>query len=281
MIRRLFGALGLCALVACTVGAQRATGPLRITQFDVGQGDAALIRTPEGRNILIDAGPAKADFVAALRRLGVDTIDLFVASHNHADHIGAAPMVFSAFVVRAYVDNGVPHTTATYRRTLEAVEREPNLVYLRSTNRNIQVGSVSIQILPPPHTRNSQNDNSVGVLVRYGSFRALFTGDAQVNELGAWLEAELVSRVQFLKISHHGASNGTTVVFATVTSPDIAVISVGRNNRYGHPSLLTERRWRARGAKLYRTDIHGNITVEVDSAGLTTVTTSSSLLQFQ
>lgn len=170
MIRRLFGALGLCALVACTAGAQRATGPLRITQFDVGQGDAALIRTPEGRNILIDAGPAKADFVAALQRLGVDTIDLFVASHNHADHIGAAPMVFSAFVVRAYVDNGVPHTTATYRRTLEAVEREPNLVYLRSTNRNIQVGSVSIQILPPPILETVKTTTLLAFLCDMGRF---------------------------------------------------------------------------------------------------------------
>ncbi|HEU4746918.1 MAG TPA: MBL fold metallo-hydrolase, partial [Gemmatimonadaceae bacterium] len=103
---------------------------LSLRQLDVGQGDAALITTPEGKRILIDAGPDAYLVAGILRREGIDTLDLVVASHGHADHIGGMPSVFQAVTVRAYMDNGVTHTTATYARTIAAAEREPGLQYL-------------------------------------------------------------------------------------------------------------------------------------------------------
>src|SRR3954469_12916251 len=131
---------------------------LLIRQLDVGQGDAALIISPEGKRILIDAGHSEDAVAFILRNAGIDTIDLVVASHAHADHIGGMPAVLSSLVVRAYVDNGIPYTTGIYARTLSALENAQGLQYLQAKDRTITVGSVTLRILPPPGIDNSQNN---------------------------------------------------------------------------------------------------------------------------
>lgn len=244
----------------------QAARPLLIRQFDIGQGDAALITTPEGRRILIDAGPGNGAVVMALAREGIDTLDLVVASHNHADHIGGMPMVFAAFVVKAYVENGVPHTTATYRRTLDAIEREAGLQYLRATDRVITIGTVTVRILAPPRSDGTHNNNSVGTLIEYGAFRALYTGDSETPELMAWLASGRVPRVTLVKVAHHGGTNGTTAEWVRATSPAIAIISVGGNS-YGHPAPNVEQLWAAGGAKVYRTDRDGPLEVAAKPDG--------------
>lgn len=249
----------------------RAAPRLNIRQLDVGQGDAALITTPEGRTILIDAGPGATKVAELLRKEGIDTLDLVIASHNHADHIGGMAAVFSAVVVRAYVENGLPHTTATYRRTLAAVEREAGLRYLEATDRVITLGSVTMRILPPSGTDDSQNNNSVGVLIEYGRFRALYIGDAEHPALADWLGAGRISRATLVKVSHHGSWNGTTARLVEAAAPAIALISVGAANRYGHPSPQVEKSWSDRGAFVYRTDINGTIDVMADRDGSFTV----------
>lgn len=254
--------------------AQKPEPSLRIRQLDVGQGDAALITTPEGRRILIDAGPNPSAVAALLRRDGVDTLDLVIASHSHADHIGGMPMVFASFVVRAYVDNGIPNTTSIYRRVLTAVEREHGLQYLRATDRTISVGSdVKLHILPPAHLDSSQNNNSVGVLVEYGRFSALYTGDSEHDELAAWLRDKRVPHVSFVKIAHHGSWNGTTAALVKATSPEVVVISVGQPNGYGHPSPNALKQWSTATTRVYRTDRDGEVDVTAARDGRLTVQT--------
>src|SRR4051812_33444226 len=148
------------------------TAHLSIDQLGVGQGDAALITTADGKHVLIDGGPDRHVVAQFLKERRIDTLDLVIASHAHADHIGGLPEVFSSVVVRAYMDNGIPYTTATYTRTLSAVEHEDGLQYLRPTARTITLGSTTLRILPPSRADNSQNNNSVGVLVEFGRFRA-------------------------------------------------------------------------------------------------------------
>ena len=248
-----------------------AAGVLRLRQLDVGQGDAALITTPEGRRILIDTGP-DADQVAALLRVErIDTLDLVIASHNHADHIGGMPRVFDAVVVRAYVENGIPQPTAIYRRTIGAIEREAGLLYLRASDRVISVGSVSVRILASPGVSTSQNNNSVGVLVEHGAFRALFTGDSELPQLVAWLRQGRIPRVTVVKVAHHGSRNGTAPELVRATAPAIALISAGRGNNYGHPSPQVELLWSAGGARVYRTDRHGTIDLEATTDGRFTI----------
>lgn len=244
-----------------------ASGVLRLRQLSVGQGDAALITTPEGRRILIDAGPSThvvADLLWAER---IDTLDLVIASHNHADHIGGIAEVFFSYAVRAYVENGIPHTTGVYQRTLAAVEQEPGLQYLEATDRTITVGSVRLRLLPPPRTDNSQNNNSVGVLIEYGRFRALYTGDSEQPELESWLRDGRAAMVTVVKVAHHGSWNGTSDVWTRATRPAVAIISVGPGGRYGHPSPDVERQWAAVGARVYRTDRDGTIEVAATADG--------------
>lgn len=231
---------------------------LELRFLDVGQGDAALIREG-GKTALIDAGSAGVR--SYLRALGIDTIDLVVASHNHADHIGGMTGVLGAAVVRFYLENGVPHTTATYQRTIQAVQAS-GAQYLRPTTRTLTLGNARLRVLPPPPNVGDQNNSSVGILVQYGEFRAILTGDSEQLELQYWLEHDSIPQVTVVKIAHHGSPNGTTPAWIQATRPQVAVISVGAGNSYGHPSAGVIQTWERAGATVYRTDRDGTVIVQ-------------------
>src|SRR6266545_503279 len=252
-----------------------AAGPLTGQQLelrfvDVGQGDAVIIRQG-GKTALVDAGRS-GEITLQLRGLGLDTIDLAVASHNHADHIGGMATGLTQFVVRYYLDNGVPHTTATYQRTVQAVAAS-GAQYLRPTARTIGLGSATLRVMPPPPGAGDQNNGSVGILVEFGEFRTLLTGDAELPELEYWLRYDSVPGVQIVKVAHHGSRNGTSPQWAERTRPAAAVISVGARNAYGHPSPQAIWQWEAVGARVYRTDRDGSVLVLANRDGTFVVTT--------
>lgn len=227
----------------------------RLVLLDVGQGDAIVVRSPEGKTALVDAGPG--DITAQLQALSVDTIDLAIASHPHADHIGGMEAVFRTFPVRYYMDNGATHTTATYRSLMQWLERS-TVTYLEPTARAITLGSVTLRILPPPAS-GDHNNRSVGVVIAFGEFTAILTGDSERRELEYFRQLG-VPDVAVLKAAHHGANNGVTPAWLAPTSPEVVVISAGRGNSYGHPhagalSLYLQT------ASVYRTDLHGTITI--------------------
>lgn len=203
---------------------------------------------------------------ARLRALRVDTIDLLVASHNHADHIGGITGVLAGTTVRFYLDNGVPHTTATYERTIQAVATR-GVQYLRPTARTITLGAARLLVLPPPPHAQDQNNSSVGILIDYGAFRALLTGDSEQLELQYWLEHDSIPRVTVVKVAHHGSRNGTSRAWAERTRPAVAVISVGAGNSYGHPSPQAVAQWEAVGARVYRTDRDGTVIIQAKRDG--------------
>jgi len=115
-------------------------------------------------------------------------------------------------------------------------------------------------VLAPLRT-GSQNNSSVGLLLEYGNFRALLTGDAEVLELRHWLATERLPRVQVVKVSHHGSRNGTIPDLVDATRPEVAVISVGAANAYGHPWPATIELWSRAGAQVHRTDLEGTILI--------------------
>ena len=232
---------------------------LRVTFLDVGQGDAVLLETPEGRTALIDAGPG--DIVPLLREMGVAQLDLVIATHPHADHIGGMTGVIEAFPVRYFMDNGDPHSTATYRRLLAALEARPEITYLEAAPRTISLGSATLEVLPLlPRGTVGPNDRSVSVVVRYGDFAALLSGDSEVRQLTHLAGLGVVPALTLLKAPHHGSDNGFTWGFLRVARPRVVVVSVGRNN-YGHPRPAALDAYAAVANETWRTDLHGHVRV--------------------
>jgi beta-lactamase superfamily II metal-dependent hydrolase len=259
----------LLQLVASPLAGQA----LELRFLDVGQGDAVLIRSG-GKEALVDAGRG-AGIVARLAELGVDSLDLFIASHNHADHIGGAEEILGALPVRFYMDNGLPSPTQTWQRLI-ALVRDRGIAYLEATDRTVILGAARLRILPPPFPRReaSQNNSSVGVVVELGAFRALLTGDSEGAELARWLATEDVPDVDVLKAAHHGAANGVSAPWLERTKPEVVVISVGRNS-YGHPHATALGLYAATADQVLRTDQSGDIVVAVAEDGSYRITTGA------
>lgn len=265
----------LAAAALCVCTGRGTAQELELRFLDVGQGDAALIRN-QGKTALIDAGRSST-IVDRLQALGVTSIDLLVASHNHADHIGGAEAVLSSLPVRFYLDNGYPATTQVQSRVLAMVQSK-GIVYLQATARTITLGDATLRIIPPADSADDgdQNNHSVGIILERGHFRALLTGDSQVEEINAWLAAGVIPRVMVLKAPHHGSRNGVTPGWLTATHPDLIVISVGANNSYGHPDLWALRYYQAGGRQVYRTDLNGEVVITVTPEGQYSVRTGNS-----
>lgn len=258
--------LGLAS--ALLVSLASASG-LELHFVDVGQGDALVIVAPDGQTVLYDGGPSAEPLLHYLETLGVRKIDLVVASHAHADHIGGLAEVVARYEPTYFMDNGVPHTTRTYERLLAAVAGAGSEL-LEPTARTLRMGDLTLSVLPPPgDPALGQNDNSVGLLVAYGDFRAAFTGDAEATQFGWWAERhpDLMTEVDVYKSSHHGSENGDTPLSVDRFRPKVVVIGVGAGNAYGHPSGWARRLYGAVGAEVMRTDLHGDVVARVEDDG--------------
>jgi len=235
--------------------------PVRVTFLDVGQGDAVVIQSPEGRTALIDAGPGP-ELASRLRSMGIDTLDLVIASHPHADHIGGMRQILRAMPVRFYMDNGRPHTTATYAAVMDELRSRREVVYLEATPRTIEMATAELHVLPLPADPSTDlNNASVGVVLEHGDFLGFFSGDSERPELTHFLERDAVPDVTLLKAPHHGSDDAVSERFMRAARPEIVVISVGWANRYGHPKPAALRSYGSHADHLLRTDVHGRVTV--------------------
>ena len=252
-----FLSIALAAITLLTIACAHKS--LDVTFLDVGQGDAVLIQAPTGQTVLVDAGAA--DPVSKLLTHGVEQIDLLVASHPHADHIGGMDEILEAFPIRTYLDNGMPYTTDAYQRVMTAIEARPNLTYLSPEPRTITLGETTIEVLDGYTSRTHVNNGSLALLVRHGEFSLLLTGDAETAALRYLTRSYAVPNVTVLKASHHGSDNGFTDSLLAVARPDVVVISVGAGNGFGHPGPQALSAYLSASVLVYRTDIHGSVTV--------------------
>jgi competence protein ComEC len=246
---------------------------LRVHFIDVGQGDAVLIQSPSGQNVLYDAGENATRVRDYLSALGVTEVGLVIASHNHADHIGGLPEVLRTYRPMFYIDNGVPATTQTYARVLEAA-REAGSQLLEPTARRITLGDAALVVVPPPGVAAwDQNDNSVGIVIEYGTFRLSLGGDAEPRQWSWWLihQPEPLQEMQVHKASHHGSINGDTADGLARLSPEAVVVGVGTGNSYGHPDAAALQLYTQQRAAVYRTDVNGTVIVEAQASGAYTV----------
>ena len=248
---------------------------LELHFLDVGQGDSVFIRAPGGRGVLYDGGRSSEVPLEYLRSLGVTQVDLVIASHQDADHIAGLVAVVETYRPRFFLDNGIPHTTQTYFDLLDAVAGAGSQV-LEPTARRITLGEVTLQVLPPPGDAGlDNNDNSVGLIIEYGQFRAALTGDAERPEMNWWAEntPELLVDVEVYKASHHGSENGDSPLSMSTFKPETIIIGAGLGNSYGHPSARALRLYDAIDAQVYRTDLQGTVVVHAKRDGSYAVTT--------
>ena len=210
-----------------------------IEVLDVGQGDSILIRSPEGKTALIDAGPSRTAALTALKRKGITSLDLVALSHHHSDHYGGMDAVVKAMKPRYFVASRSGHATSLYLKLLKTVEAQ-GITFVQPTSKSLRSSSapVELTIFPqPPEDHKEENNNSVGLRLRYGSFSMLLTGDSETTERQWWLrnDPDLVRNCTILKLPHHGSRNGTDTRWLQSVHPELAVASMGKNNDYGHP----------------------------------------------
>nr|WP_322822036.1 MBL fold metallo-hydrolase [Chloroflexus sp.] len=239
--------------------------PLEVHVIDVGQGDSILIRTPEGKTALIDGGYDNGLTLTYLREQGVSQIDVMVASHPHADHIGGLVDVLRALPVKGFWTSGATHTTGTYEQLLDAIDAARVPYYEVQRGDTIPLGRLRFEVLHSNPDANDLNNTSVVLRLAYGSVSFLFTGD--VEEAA---ELDMLSTVRerlnatILKVAHHGSRTSSTAGFLAAVQPRIAVYSAGRDNNYGHPHRETIQALQRVGAAVYGTDEHGTIVIITD-----------------
>ncbi|MET0648754.1 MAG: ComEC/Rec2 family competence protein [Pyrinomonadaceae bacterium] len=247
----------------------------KVFVLDVGQGDSILVVTPGGKTALVDAGePGDGKVIlAALKKYGVDHIDLLVATHAHADHIGAADEVIKGIPVANVLYSGVPNTTKNYEDFLKAVDEKKIPLLRAEPGQTFELGGNAVmRVLAPvePFFKkedlrsggNEPNANSVVTRLDYGAFSMLLTGDAEEQtERERLIKNGANIRATVLKVGHHGSKYATSEDFLKRGEFKYAVISAGLDNRYGHPSQEVLDRLKAAGVKIYRTDFQGEIAI--------------------
>lgn len=261
--------LFILLLLFIAISVSGRTGELTIHFLDVGQADSILLELPNNEIMLIDAGNNSVGrkVVNYLREKGIDTIDYLIGTHPHADHIGGLDDVIDNFEIgRIYLPQ-VIHTSKTFEDVLLAVQRKGKKITPARAGVNI-VDEPDLQIYfisPVRDDYNNLNHYSAVVKVDFLDKSFLFTGDAEKPNEEEMIEkygARLKSHV--LKVGHHGSNTSTTEEFIKIIEPDYAVISAGKDNRYGHPSPLIIERLQKYGIKIYRTDLQGTIIVHSD-----------------
>lgn len=242
-------------------------GELQVHTLDVGNADA-LVLFCDGKTMLIDAGEHNDgdDVTEYLQKMGVTHLHYVIATHADADHIGGMREVLENFTVGEYLmatmPEGAEPTTATYLNLLSFLSERKVRVIKATPGTVRHFGGAEVRVLAPVVESDDSNEQSVVCMVTYGETRFLFMGDA-----GETVEKQLFSEdlhADFLKVSHHGADGATGEDFLRRVKPQVAVISCGKNNPYGHPDAAVVTRLNRAGTTVYRTDRDGHIVVSSD-----------------
>jgi competence protein ComEC len=257
------------------------SGSLSVSFIDVGQGDGVLVQAG-GEDYLIDAGRAEEgpNVVDFLRSRGVgEELDGIVVSNPDADHIGGFLDVFDAFEVRVVYASGDPKGTLTYNTFLRAARDEESHFEVVRAGHLMEWGGVRADVVgPPPGELFSEtNDNSVAILLTYGTARILLAGDAEAREEEYMAGGPYTGPLTLLKVTHHGSNTSSTPLFLSRFPPKIAVIQVGADNPYGHPTPETLDRLQRAGARVFRNDEHGDVIVTIKDENVEVAVTRPAL----
>lgn len=260
----------LALILGVAAGRSVQSDPSDLTFMSVGQGDCTVFRTA-GATVLIDVGPASADFdagrqivVPKLREMGVASVDWILLTHPDLDHVGGLKAVRAAFP-RAKVAISAGFRTAP--KMLESLRKsqidESEVMWLHGVV-TARIGPCKLAVDCPPVTNDEpDNDGCLFVKLTESEATAVLTGDAPIAVENA-LKSDLDWRAEILKVGHHGSRTSCGDAWLSAVRPEYAVVSCGLDNRYGHPNRETELRIGSEGARELRTDLQGDIRFDFD-----------------
>ena len=248
-------------------------GDLVVSFIDVGQGDSILLEQGE-ETMLIDCGPASSQgqLLDYLSERELDTIDYLVLTHPHEDHIGGAVAILESYPVEAVYMPDKTHTTSTYGDTLDAIRNQQLTVTTAQAGDRFSLGDATVEIVGPVSISNDLNNCSIVLRLAYEDVAFLFTGDAEAQEEADILNNGLDVQADVLKVGHHGSSSSTYQDFLEAVDPEIAVISCGEGNDYGHPHQETLDILYSSHISTFRTDEQGTILAISDGQTVTIYT---------
>ena len=272
----IFGILILLAILIWAGASQEhkpSLDQLRVWFFDIGQGDSAFIETPDKFQALIDGGPDDSVLtcLGKVMSFGDREINLVILTHPDADHLTGLIDVLQRYKVDQVIETGVNHDSARYQKWKDLVGEKNINDKIADKNEMLNWGQQThFEILYPMSSFaqvdvENLNDTSIVGRLDFGEISVLFTGDAEEQENHRMVEAGEYLASQILKVSHHGSKNGTTSELLDAVRPEIGIISVGKDNRYGHPAKSILDLLDSYKVQIYRTDING--TIELISDG--------------
>ena len=237
-------------------------GIIELHFIDVGQGDSTLVILPNGKTMLIDAGTSDkgSTVVSYIKSLNVSKIDYLVMTHPDADHIGGMSKVIDNFDIgNIYMTDRIS-TTKTFEDLLLKIEsKNLNITTLKANDTISEFNDGKVILLSPIKKYDDSNEMSLVIQIIYKNNTFLFMGDAGYKVENDILNSNANIKADLIKIGHHGSSYSSSIRFIEKVSPLFAIISVGKNNRYGHPTNQTLETLKKIGAKIYRTDESGDI----------------------
>ena len=262
----LFGLLILANYLLWTAVGETTGATLRVDVLNVGQGDAILLQTPTGENILVDGGPDDSVLaeLGKILPLWDHTLDLVVATHTDADHITGLVSVLKRYQVKEVLTPLPSKSTKISEAWQQAVLAEPAVNYVDAAD-DYRWGEVVWDTLLPISSENisaDTNNSSIVAKLTYQGLSMLLTGDMEAPEENLLMQIYPATSVDVLKVAHHGSKYSSGANFLAATTPLISVIEVGKNN-YGHPTEATLNRLKSIGSAVYRTDENGTVRLVV------------------
>ncbi len=265
----------IAALFATALAPGAAPAPLnlfRVTFLDVGQGDATLLQAPGDVAVLVDGGPPESGVVGKLRAAGVRSLDLVVLTHAQKDHQGGLEQVVEELPVGVLLDGGAGVRDSTHDRIVSVAHRRGARIVAPRAGEELRAGALRLRILHPSGEQvdpdDEPNDHAVVMLASYRGTDVFLPADAESNVTAALHLPD----VEVLKVAHHGSEDEGITSLLRRLDPELAVIEVGADNRYGHPHPATLSALRSHGPRLLRTDVNGDVRIEPSSVGLSVET---------
>jgi len=242
----------------------------KIVFCDVGQGDATYIRVKNKVDVLIDAGPDKKILNCLGKHMPFwdKKIELAFLSHPNKDHYQGFFFINGRYKIERFVTVESPFVSSSYKNLIEALKKNQVLILKKFQGDQINILNDRFLFLWPVKNYFSSQDNDYSHLLLFqeDDFKALFTGDASPKILNLIVKTntiDFIKNINLIKIPHHGSKNGLTKNFLSISNPKIAVISVGKNNTYGHPAEEVLEMLKAQKVKIKRTDEEGDILFKI------------------